>query len=81
MVGDTRNPPTLIQRPLAKATNAREITNDGNSDVIKTTKDSAARRSRKSHMRYVKKAVASGLKFESQYEITENSREMTTTIC
>ena len=61
-----RNPPTLIQRPLAKATMARERTKLGRREVTSTTRDSAARRSRKSHITQMKKAGAVGRKFESQ---------------
>jgi hypothetical protein len=43
-----RKPPTDIQRPLAKATSARAITKVGMREETKTTRASAARRSRKS---------------------------------
>jgi hypothetical protein len=54
------NPPTLIHRPLANAVKAKAITKFGKMDDIKTTSDSAARRSRKSHIIQVKKAEAVG---------------------
>lgn len=44
--GGTRNPPTHIQRPLAKAVTASATTKIGMSDVTKTTRPSAAKRSR-----------------------------------
>lgn len=62
----TRNPPTLIQSPFANATTASERTKFGRRAVTKTTRDSAARRSRKSQRTQVKKAVAVGVKLESQ---------------
>lgn len=49
MVGVTKNPPTLIQRPFAKAVSASDTTKLGKSEDMRTTRDSAARRSRKSH--------------------------------
>ena len=64
MVVLTRKPPTLIQRPLANAVRARATTKLGNREETSTTKDSAARRSRKSHITQVKKAVAPGRKLE-----------------
>lgn len=42
------------------------MTKLGKMDVTKTTRDSAATRSRKSHMTQVKKAEALGRKLESQ---------------
>ena len=60
MVGETRKPPTLIQSPFAKAVRARDMTKLGNSEDIKTTKDSPAKRSRKSHITQVKNAEAPG---------------------
>ena len=57
MVGLTKKPPTLIQRPFAKAVRARATTKLGKSEVMSTTRDSAARRSRKSHITQVKNAV------------------------
>lgn len=63
-MGETRNPPTLIHRPLANAVRARAMTKLGNSEDIRTTRDSPARRSRKSHMTHVKKAEAVGRKLE-----------------
>ena len=71
-------PLTLIQRPLANATSAKETTKLGNNEVINTTRLSAASRSRKSHKTHVKNACAVGWKLESQYEIVENTREMKT---
>jgi hypothetical protein len=73
------NPSTLIHRPLAKATRARLITNDGKILVKSTTRDSAASRSRNNQKTDVKKAVAVGWKLMSQYEITENTTEIRTT--
>ena len=66
MVGGTRKPPTDIQRPFAKAVSARETTKLGKMEDIRTTRDSAATRSRKSHIIQVKNAWAVGWKFESQ---------------
>lgn len=77
-MGETKKPPTLIQRPLAKAVRAREMTKLGKSDDMRTTRDSPANRSRKSHMTQVKKALAPGRKFESQYAIIEKRSEMRT---
>lgn len=42
------------------------MTKLGKMEVMKTTSDSAATRSRKSHITQVKKEVAVGLKLESQ---------------
>ena len=78
MAGETRKPPTLIQRPFANAVRARAITKLGKREDTRMTRDSPARRSRKSHMTQVKKAPAPGRKFESQYAIMENMREMRT---
>ena len=78
MVGETRKPPTLIHRPFAKAVRARDTTKFGNMEDISTTRDSAASRSRNSHITQVKKAIPSGRKFDSQYAITEKSSEMRT---
>ena len=66
IVGCTMNPSTLIHRPFAKATKAREITKEGKSEDINTTRLSAAKRSQKSQNTQVKKAVAVGWKFTSQ---------------
>ncbi len=54
------------------------MTKLGKSDVKNTTKPSAARRSRNIHKTHVKKAVAVGWKFDSQYEITEKRRAIRT---
>ena len=70
------NPPTDIHNPLAKATKANEMTKLGTREVIKTTRDSAANKSRNIHMTQVKKAVAVGWKFDSQYEMTEKTIEI-----
>lgn len=78
MVGGTRNPPTLIQRPFANATRAREMTKFGKMAVTKTTRDSAATRSKKIHITQVKKASPLGRKLESQYETMEKRREIRT---
>jgi hypothetical protein len=78
MVGVTKNPPTLIQRPFAKATSASEMTKFGNIDVTNTTRLSAARRSRNIHITQIMKADPSGRKLESQYETTEKSIEIRT---
>jgi hypothetical protein len=59
-------PFTDIHNPFANATRAREMTKLGNSEVMNTTKPSAASKSRKSHMTHVKKALAVGLKLDSQ---------------
>lgn len=78
MVGDTKKPPTLIQRPFANAVSARATTKFGNIEERSTTRDSPAKRSRKSHITHVKKAVALGRKLESQYVIIEKSRDIKT---
>jgi len=70
-LGEIKNPPTHIHSPLAKAVKARLITKTGKTEETKTTRDSAAIRSRKSHMIQVKNAEAVGWKLESQYAITE----------
>lgn len=74
----TKNPATDIHRPFAKAVTARLMTKIGKTDEMKTTRDSAAIRSRKSHITQVKKAVAVGRKFESQYAMQENTSEIRT---
>jgi len=48
------------------------MTKFGKIALTNTTRDSAARRSRKSHITQVKKATAVGWKFDSQYDIIEN---------
>lgn len=78
MVGDTKKPPTLIQRPFANAMRARATTKLGNIEEISTTRASPANRSRKSHITHVKKAVTPGRKLESQYVVTEKRREIKT---
>jgi hypothetical protein len=60
------NPFTDIHNPLAKAVRARLMTKLGKMDDTRTTRDSAATRSRKSHMIQVKNASAVGWKFPSQ---------------
>jgi hypothetical protein len=45
---------------------------------IRTTKDSAASRSRNIHITQVKKAIPAARKFDSQYAITEKASEMRT---
>lgn len=74
----TINPPTLIQRPFAKATSAKEITKFGNMDVTRTTRDSAATRSRNIHITQVKNASAVGWKLDSQYETMEKRMDIKT---
>jgi hypothetical protein len=64
------NPSTDIHKPLANAVSARETTNMGNKELTSTTRDSAATRSRNSHMTQVKKAPAVGRKLDSQYATT-----------
>lgn len=59
-------PPVHIHKPLAKAVPASATTKMGMRLLIRTTSDSAAIKSRKSHMIQVKKASALGRKFESQ---------------
>lgn len=51
------------------------MTKFGKMAVTKTTRDSAATRSRKIHITQVKKASPLGRKFESQYETMEKRRE------
>lgn len=74
----TKNPPTLIHRPFANATSAKAITKFGNMAVTRTTRDSAAARSRNIHITQVKKASPVGRKLESQYEIIENRTDIIT---
>lgn len=71
-------PFTDIHSPLANATRAREMTKLGNSEVNKTTRLSAAKRSRKTHMTHTKKACAVGWKLLSQYEMAEKEMAMRT---
>ncbi len=78
MVAGMRNPPTLIQRPFANATSARAITKLGKIAVMKTTRDSAATRSRKIHITQVKNASPLGRKLESQYDTMEKRKEIRT---
>lgn len=59
-------PFTHIHRPLAKAVRASAMTKFGKREEMRTTRDSAARRSRKSHIIQEKKAVAVGRMLESQ---------------
>jgi hypothetical protein len=59
-------PSTDIHNPLANAVNASDITKLGKMEDTNTTRDSAATRSRNSHMIQVKNAMAVGLKLESQ---------------
>jgi hypothetical protein len=54
------------------------MTKDGKSDVTKTTRPSAARRSRKSQKTDVKKATAVGWKLDSQYVMTEKMADIKT---
>ncbi|KAG7143908.1 hypothetical protein HYQ46_007361, partial [Verticillium longisporum] len=68
----TRKPPTHIHKPLAKAVMARDTTKIGKMLETRTTRDSAARRSRKSHMTKVMKAEPSERIPTSQYATTEN---------
>lgn len=60
MVGATKNPPTLIHKPFANATRANDMTKIGKMDDMSTTSDSAATRSRNSHITQVKNAMALG---------------------
>jgi hypothetical protein len=78
MLGWTRNPPTDIHSPFAKAVRARLTTKFGKMEDTSTTRDSAATRSRNSHMIHVKKATAVGRKFDSQYAMTENKTDIKT---
>ena len=64
--GLTKNPPTLIHSPLANAVMASAMTKTGNIEDTNTTRDSAATKSRKSHMIQVKKADAVGWKLQNQ---------------
>ncbi len=79
MVGETKKPPTLIQRPFANAVRASEMTKLGKSEDISTTKDSPARRSRKSHMTQVKNAEPPGRRLIKKYVMMEKSSEIRTT--
>ena len=78
MVGETRNPPTHIQRPFANAVSAREMTKTGKMEEMKTTRDSAAIRSRNNHIIQVKNADAVGRKLQRKYVMTEKITEMRT---
>jgi hypothetical protein len=79
MLGCTKNPPTDIHNPLAKAVRARLTTKFGKMEDTNTTRDSAATRSRNSHIIHVKNATAVGRKFDSQYAMTENKTDIKTT--
>lgn len=74
------NPLTDIHSPLAKATSASDTTKLGKRAVTRTTRLSAARRSRNTHMTQVKKASAVGRKLDSQYEMAENVMAMRTVV-
>lgn len=78
ILGDTRNPLTHIHRPFTKAVRASATTKFGNIEETRTTKDSAASRSKNSHITQMKKALPSGRKFDSQYAIKEKNSEMRT---
>jgi hypothetical protein len=80
-LGCTRNPPTDIHNPFAKAVKARLMTKFGKMEDTSTTRDSAAMRSRNSHITHVKKATAVGRKFDSQYAMTENKTDIKTMAC
>ena len=53
-------PFTDIHKPFANAVNANEMTKFGKIEDTSTTRDSAATRSRKSHIIQVKNAMAVG---------------------
>lgn len=74
----TRNPPTDIHSPFAKAVRARLITKLGKTEETNTTRDSAARRSKKSHMIHVKNAEPVGWKLDVKYTIQEKRIAMKT---
>jgi hypothetical protein len=76
--GGTRKPPTDIHKPFAKAVKAKLTTKLGKMDDTSTTRDSAATRSRKSHIIQVKKVIAAGRKLDSQYAMEEKSTVMKT---
>jgi len=78
IVGEMRKPLTLIQTPFAKAVTTRDMTKFGNREDTSTTSDSAAIRSRNSHITQVKKAIPSGRRFNSQYDIMEKSSDIRT---
>ena len=80
-MGDTRNPPTLIHKPLANAVKASDITKLGKIDDISTTSDSPAKRSKNSHITQVKNALPPGRRLIKKYVIIEKSREMRTLAC
>ena len=80
MVGETRNPPTLIHRPFANAVSASETTKFGKIDEISTTRDSPAKRSRKSHITQVKKAGAPDRRLIRKYVMIEKIRDIMTVI-
>ena len=52
-----RKPPVHIHKPFAKAVSASATTKIGKRAEMSTTSDSAASRSRKSHMTHVKNAL------------------------
>ena len=62
----TKKPFTHIHSPLAKATRAKATIKLGNSKENSVTNDSAATRSRNSHITYVKNAVPPDRKSMSQ---------------
>jgi len=72
------NPPTVIQRPFANAVRASATTKIGKTDEIRTTRASAATRSRYSNATKLKKASAPGRRFMSQYVTIANKSEMKT---
>lgn len=78
MVGETRNPPTLIHRPFANAVSASDTTKLGKMEDINTTRDSPAKRSRKSHMTQVKKAEPPDRRLIRKYVMIEKMREIIT---
>lgn len=64
--------------PLMKAIKARATTKMGKIEETSTTRDSAASRSRNSHMTQVKKAPPVGRRLMSQYDTIEKHSEMMT---
>lgn len=78
MVSPIQNCALTCTHPFAKAVKARATTKLGINDDTSTTSDSAAMRSRNSHMIQTKNALAVGSKLINQYEMTENSTDIRT---
>ena len=70
----TKKPSTHIHRPLAKAVTAKATTKMLKIDETKTTKDSAATRSKNNHSTHLKNADASAQEHEKEcHDIIDTS--------